>query len=52
MKRALVILAGAKVAADKLRQETDDKARGLLTEASKRADSLVASARRQAEAAK
>jgi AsmA-like C-terminal region len=38
--------AGAKVAADKLRQESDDKAQGIISEASKRADSLVAAAKR------
>jgi len=42
--------AGAKVAADKLRQESDAKAAGIIGEASKRADSLVAAARRQAGA--
>ncbi|HEX6433372.1 MAG TPA: AsmA-like C-terminal region-containing protein [Gemmatimonadales bacterium] len=39
--------AGAKLGADKLRQETDDKAAGIIGEASRRADSLVAAARRQ-----
>jgi len=43
-----LLQAGAKVAADKVRQETDDKAAGIIGEASKRADSLVAAARRQA----
>jgi hypothetical protein len=43
-----LLQAGAKVAADKLRQESDDKAAGIIGEASKRADSLVAAARRQA----
>jgi hypothetical protein len=45
-----LLQAGAKVAADKLRQETDTKAAGIVSEASKRADSLVAAARRQATA--
>ena len=40
--------AGAKVAADQLRKETDDKAGGIVAEASRRADSLIAGARRQA----
>jgi len=39
--------AGAKLAADELRQQTDQKAQGIINEAGKRADSLVASARRQ-----
>jgi AsmA-like protein len=43
-----LLQAGAKVAADKLRKETDDKAAGIIGEANKRADSLVAAARRQA----
>ena len=43
--------AGTKVAADKLREETDDKAQGIIEEASRRADSLVAAARRQTNAA-
>ena len=43
-----LLQAGAKVAADKVRQETDDKTAGIIGEASKRADSLVAAARRQA----
>jgi hypothetical protein len=38
--------AGANVAADKLRQESDAKAQGIISEASKRADSLVAAAAR------
>jgi hypothetical protein len=38
--------AGAKVAADKLREESDNKAQGIINEASRRADSLVAAARR------
>ncbi len=45
-----LLQAGAKVAADKLRQETDTKAAGIVSEASRRADSLVAAARRQATA--
>jgi hypothetical protein len=40
--------AGAKVAADQLRQESDSKAKGIVDEASWRADSLIAAARRQA----
>jgi hypothetical protein len=40
--------AGAKIAADKLREETDDKAKGIIDEAGRRADSLVAAARRGA----
>jgi hypothetical protein len=43
-----LLQAGAKVAADKLRQETDTKASGIVSEAGRRADSLVAAARRQA----
>jgi len=43
-----LLQAGAKVAADKLRQETDSKATGIVSEATRRADSLVAAARRQA----
>jgi hypothetical protein len=43
-----LLQAGAKVAADKLRQETDTKASGIVSEAARRADSLVAAARRQA----
>ncbi|HEU5303515.1 MAG TPA: AsmA-like C-terminal region-containing protein [Gemmatimonadales bacterium] len=44
-----LVQAGAKVAADKLRKESDDKAAGIIGEASRRADSLVAAARRQGE---
>jgi hypothetical protein len=44
-----LLQAGAKVAADQLRKETDDKAAGIIGEATKRADSLVADARRHAE---
>ena len=40
--------AGAKLAADQLRQESDNKAKGIVDEASRRADSLIAGARRQA----
>ena len=40
--------AGAKLASDQLRQETDRKAAGILDEARKRADNLVATARKQA----
>ena len=43
-----LLQAAAKPAADKLRKETDTKAAGIVSEASKRADSLVAAARRQA----
>ncbi len=39
--------AGAKLAADQLRQESDNKAQGIISEATRRADSLVASAKRQ-----
>jgi F0F1-type ATP synthase membrane subunit b/b' len=42
------VQAGAKVAADKLRQESDTRAQGIINEANKRADSLVAAAKRQA----
>ncbi len=38
--------AGAKLAADQLRQESDQKAERIVSEASKRADSLIAQARR------
>ena len=38
--------AGAKLAADQLRQESDQKAGQIVTEASRRADSLIAQARR------
>jgi hypothetical protein len=40
--------AGAKLAGDQLRQESDAKAKGIVDEASRRADSLIAAARRQA----
>ena len=40
--------AGAKLAGDQLRQESDAKAKGIVDEASRRADSLIAGARRQA----
>jgi hypothetical protein len=43
-----LLQAGAKVAADKLRKESDDKAKGIVDEASRRADSLVAGAKKQA----
>jgi hypothetical protein len=43
-----LLAAGAQVAADKLRKESDDKAKGIVDEASRRADSLIAAARRQA----
>ncbi|HEX7335689.1 MAG TPA: hypothetical protein VF252_00665, partial [Gemmatimonadales bacterium] len=42
-----LLKAGAEVAADQLRKETDDKAKGILDEASRRADSLIAGARRK-----
>jgi hypothetical protein len=45
-----LLQAGAKVAADKVRQESDAKAAGIVGEAGRRADSLVAAARRQATA--
>ena len=41
-----LVAAGAKVAADKVREETDSKAQSIISEASKRADSLVAAAQR------
>jgi hypothetical protein len=43
-----LLQAGAKVAADKLRAESDQKAKGIVDEASRRADSLVAGAKKQA----
>ena len=43
-----LLAVGAKLAADQLRQESDNKAKGLVDEASRRADSLIAAARRQA----
>jgi uncharacterized protein involved in outer membrane biogenesis len=43
-----LVQAGAQVAADRLRQESDNKAKGIVDEASRRADSLVAQAKRQA----
>jgi len=42
--------ASAKLAADQLRQQTDQQAQGIVTEATRRADSLIAGARRQANA--
>ncbi|HYN20452.1 MAG TPA: hypothetical protein VE078_05800, partial [Thermoanaerobaculia bacterium] len=39
--------AGAQLAADQLRQQTDQQAQGIIGEATRRADSLVASAKRQ-----
>jgi hypothetical protein len=39
----------AALAANQLRKQTDDKAASIVREAVRRADSLVASARRQAE---
>ena len=41
--------AGAKLAADQLRAESDNKAKAIVGEASRRADSLIAAARRQAQ---
>jgi hypothetical protein len=41
--------AGAKLAADQLRAESDNKANAIVGEASRRADSLIAAARRQAQ---
>jgi hypothetical protein len=43
-----LLQVGAKAAADQLRQESDDKAKGIVDEATRRADSLIAAARRQA----
>ncbi len=43
-----LLQAAAKPAADQLKKETDNKAAGILGEASRRADSLVAAAKRQA----
>jgi hypothetical protein len=43
-----LVQAGAQVAADRLRQESDSKAKGIVDEASRRGDSLVAAAKRQA----
>jgi hypothetical protein len=43
-----LLQAGAKVAADRLRNESDSKAKGIVDEAGRRADSLIAAARRQA----
>jgi hypothetical protein len=40
--------AGAKLAADELREQTDQRAQGIIIEATRRADSLIAGARRQA----
>jgi hypothetical protein len=40
--------AGANLAADQLRHQTDQQAQGIVTEATRRADSLIAGARRQA----
>jgi hypothetical protein len=44
-----LLQAAAKPAADRLRKQSDDKAAGIVSEASRRADSLVAAARRQAD---
>jgi hypothetical protein len=43
-----ILKAAAEPAADQLRKQADAKAAGIISEASKRADSLVAAARRQA----
>ena len=43
-----ILRAAAGPAADKLREEADEKAAGIIQEADKRADGLVAEARRQA----
>jgi hypothetical protein len=43
-----LLQAGAKVAADKLRKQSDDKSAAIVREASQRADSLVSAARQQA----
>ncbi|HEX2224987.1 MAG TPA: hypothetical protein VHN15_12355, partial [Thermoanaerobaculia bacterium] len=43
-----LLQAGAKVAAGKLRQEVDAKAQSIIDQAGRRADSLVAAARRGA----
>ena len=43
-----LLQAGAKVAADKLRKEADDKSATIVREANQRADSVVAAARAQA----
>ena len=39
---------GAKLAASELRKQSDDKAASIIGEASRRADNLIAAARRQA----
>jgi cell division septum initiation protein DivIVA len=44
-----ILKAAAEPAADQLRKQTDNKAADIIREASQRADSLVAQARRQAE---
>ena len=44
-----LLQAGAETAANQLRKQTDDKASGIVAEAGRRADSLVAQARREAE---
>ncbi|HEU4648064.1 MAG TPA: hypothetical protein VFS33_03320, partial [Gemmatimonadales bacterium] len=43
-----LLQAAAKPAADRIRKSSDDKAAGIVAEANRRADSLVAAARRQA----
>ena len=42
-----LVLAGAEVAAGEMREQADKNAQGIMTEATRRADSLVASAKRQ-----
>jgi F0F1-type ATP synthase membrane subunit b/b' len=43
-----LLQAAAKPAADKLRKESDSKAAGIIDEANRRADSVIAAAKRQA----
>ena len=43
-----LLQAAAKPAADQLKKETDNKAAGIVGEANRRADSLIAAAKRQA----
>jgi hypothetical protein len=44
-----LLQAAAEPAADELREQSDDKASGIISEAGRRADSVVAEAQRQAE---
>jgi cell division septum initiation protein DivIVA len=44
-----LLQAAAEPAADELREQSDDKAAGIIREAGARADSVVAEAQRQAE---